>query len=81
VVVKRKSRLCVLQGTLQGGFFGSALGGSSHLGQLYLDMHLRSAYTYVFEPGYNSDAGRLWTFFVPALLPCNQEAYCPAGSD
>lgn len=76
-----------LRGSLAHGRFGTAMTGSSHLSQAKDEPQYRSAYTHIFEPGrppysgLGSNAGRVWEFFLPGLLPCESLATCAPRSD
>lgn len=71
-----------LRGVRENGRFGTAMAGSSHLPQSSDKLEHRSAYTNVFEPGWapssgvGANAGRVWTFFLPNLLPCESLDSC-----
>ncbi len=70
-----------LRGTTAGNRFGAAMAGSSHLSQYWLDPNRPNAYTYIFSASYahnasNPDAGRVWSLFVPRLLPCEDTFPC-----
>lgn len=75
-----------LRGTQENGRFGTAMAGSSHLSGQDYAMKYRSAFTYVFEPGHpapggNPAAGRVWSFFLPGILPCESLDLCVQPSD
>jgi len=69
-----------LRGVRAHGRFGTAMAGSSHLNQSELGLAYRNAYTYIFEPGFTGqsrpNAGRIWSFFVPGVLPCESHDQC-----
>lgn len=73
--------LILLQGVTTDGQLGAATGGSSHLAQIHHEPECRNAYTYVLQPGYsfqdsNPYSGRIFTYFLPAALPCESHALC-----
>ncbi|MFH2007890.1 MAG: kelch repeat-containing protein [bacterium] len=74
--------LLILRGTQSGGFFGSAAITSSHIAQQ--NPATPHAYTLVLQSGWldgaepdKRDRGRVWTFYLPSLLPCESYGACP----
>jgi FG-GAP repeat len=73
--------LILLQGVDTDGQLGAATGGSTHLAQLQSNRECRNAYTYVMQPGWaespdDSYQGRIYTYFLPATLPCESQNIC-----
>jgi len=78
--------LILLQGVTQDGQLGAATAGSSHLAQLDHGPDCSNAYTYVLQPGYSYTAnihysGRVFTYFLPAMMPCESNVTCPILCD
>ncbi len=64
------------------GFFGNAVGTSSHL--MSSNLEAPQGYTLVYQPGWfdgteakNRNRGRVWTLTLAALLGCGSAAPCP----
>ncbi len=73
--------LILLQGVASDGQLGAAAGGSTHLAQLNATRECRNAYTYVMQPGWTYNvtshyAGQIYTYFLPATLPCESQNLC-----
>lgn len=73
--------LILLQGVTIDGQLGAATAASSHLAQIDHEPEFRNAYTYVLQPGdsYNDThpySGRVYTYYLPATLPCESHTTC-----